>query len=204
METYGDIQTYVKQDQRLSGTDMDAFILSRANKNYLRRTRAMPWQQLLVESGSFTTTANVATYALPTNFFRLIPNSVRYSTTSGDNGMPLPDVPERNRVAWKSIDSTNDPSVCAIVGSGTSSSGKSMELLPTPSSGSSTVMFDYYCAVSSFSGTASTAQVPQILEVVAYDTIADVARYMRRTDEATEAMMQAKELYKEASRGLTI
>lgn len=203
MTTFGDLRTYVKADQRLNTTEQDSNILMWANKNYVRRSRAQPWQQLLVESGSFTTTADVSTYALASNFFRLVPNSVRYATTSGDAGMPLPDVPERNRVAWKSINGTNAPSVCAVVGSGTSSSGKSLELLPIPSSGSSTVYYEYYAAVTTFSSTASTAQIPQLMEVIAYDTIADVARYMSRSEEAAEARGIAKELYVEATRSLS-
>ena len=92
MTTAGDVITYVKNDQRITDTSLDATLLAWLNKNLVRRTRGREYPQLRVEGTTFQTTANVSTYATPTGFLRLVPNSVMYGYSTSSAGYLLPDV----------------------------------------------------------------------------------------------------------------
>ena len=200
MTTAGDVITYVKNDQRITDTSLDATLLAWLNKNLVRRTRGREYPQLRVEGTTFQTTANVSTYATPTGFLRLVPNSVMYGYSTSSAGYLLPDVNTDTAEAWKTLNPASDPAV-VTVSAGTNGT-KKLELLPVFTSGSQTVRYDYMAGVSTFTSTASTAQVPELLEVLAYDTIADYCRYQSRTDDAAAASQEASLLYRDANRGL--
>lgn len=201
MNTAGDAINYVKADQRINGTEQDTNLLAWLNKNWVRRTRGRQYSQLLVEGTTFTTTSGTYRYNLPSDFWRLVPNSVQYDVSSTYAGRPLPDVNLQAAEAWRLQDQSSTPSVCIVVGAGTASPSKRLELLPSFTEGSKVVSYDYIAQATTFASTASTAQVPQLLEVVAYDTIADYLRYIKADqNEITDARQQAEVLYREANR----
>lgn len=201
MNTAGDAISFVKTVGRITTQPNDTVLLSWLNKNLVSRTRSHQYPQLLVQGTTFVSTANVSTYALPSNFSRLVDNSVQYGVTSTYSGYKVPSVNFQAAEAWRQLDGATNPSVVLVVASGTNG-GKALELLPSFTQGGTSVSYDYIAAVSTFTGTNSTAQVPELLEVLAYDTIADYYNFESKFEEAGQFKQQANALAREANRYL--
>jgi hypothetical protein len=202
MQSGGEILTYVKQIVRETSTSLDTVLLAWLNKNLVQRTRGRGYAQLLVEATTFTTTAGTVNYAVPANFFKLVPNSVKYGIQAQGYYSLLPDVDMSAAEAWMMSGTGSDPQVCILVAGGTNSPTRQLQLLPPFSNSGQVCTYDYYAYASTFTSTASTMQVPELAEVLAYDVAADYAIYHKRFDEAEDYRKQAKGLYQQANRSL--
>jgi hypothetical protein len=186
MNTVADIISFVKANYRLSDTSLDSFITSQINSNYWARARLLPWRET-IKSGTFTTSTTTQYYATSSDFARLVPNSIRYGVDSSSQGVGLPEILFEQYEYYRSAQTAGDPQWATLTGA-SSGPGKRILLFPPFTNSGSAVTYDYYATPASMSS-ASTVPVAELCDVVAYDTLADVAGY--HSDDKRRAMYQA-------------
>lgn len=110
----------------------------------------------------------------------------------------IPDISTSQAEVWRGQMEMGYPVVCSVIGG--TGSGRALEFLPAFTEYGKVVCFDYFASQADFTSTSSVPPVSQILEVVAYDVIANFAAYLGRPEEAGDARAQARSLYIDANR----
>lgn len=195
------ILAFVKQEyQGLGGTSNDIYVLSLISKNYYQRSQLFPYKERIVQNAAFTTSSTNQTYALSSDFDRLVPDSVRYGVTSGTgssvppDGYYLPEVPFEQREFYRGAYTNSDPQWCTVVGS-TASNGRALYLFPQFTNSGSVVTYDYYTRASSL-GSSATLPIQSLGYVVAYDTLKDWAIHEKNQQRRDEYAAMAKESWR--------
>ncbi len=198
LSTLGTITDFVKNQYRVTSADtsLDTIITSFINKNLLRRQAMVGWKESMVSS-SFTCTANQSTYATSTDFLRLVPNSVRYGITATSTGRMLPELTGEEYQYYRQTTSSADPFFVFITDA-SSGSAKVVKLIPQFTNGSSVVSYDYYAKPTALTASSDALRVISLGEVVAYDSLVDLAMYQDDDKRAAYFQGQAKESWRGA------
>jgi hypothetical protein len=201
LSTLGDILTFVRENYKESDTSLNTVITGWVNKNLLRRQEMAGWRNSVVTGTTFACSAGVTTYATSSNFLRLVPNSVRYGVTSDDPGKPIPELTGEQYQYYRGAQSTSDPAFVTVIGASTGS-GKVLKLSPPFTNSSSVVTYDYVRTPTSLSATTDALNCIELGEVVAYDTLVDLAVYHKDSDGAALYREQAKQSWRGAFQSL--
>lgn len=201
MSSLADLRDGVKARYIITTSDLDSLIDVYINQAYRKYGRRFGWKQLYVENATLTLTAGTEKYNLPSAFWRINPDSVRYDVTSTDQGTKLPVVQYDGLAAYKLISSATQPYACAVV-DGSTGSLKAMEFAPAFTETNITVEYDYWASPTALSEDTDDPVVDDFEEVIIYDALVQLALYHGKPDQAQMFKMELREQLNVAIQGI--
>lgn len=173
--TRTEIISAVKLRYKQNTTELDTLIGSWVDESYRGITKQFSWKQLIVPDNSISLVAGTETYELEDDFWKIVPNSVRYypSTSATEPGCIMDEIKADQVGIYKAISNASTPRVWAL----TSGSGNipSITFLPSFSSQNAVVKYDYYSEPQEYD--ASDPSVEELSDFLVYDVLAKLAEY---------------------------
>lgn len=191
MASLTDLRDAIKNRYRLTNGDLNEIIDSYSNQAYRKYARRFGWAQTLVENFQITLTAGTEQYDLPSDFWRLNPNSVRYNVLSNDQGTKIRVLGMDELVTYKLLDQVSQPWGCAIV-SGTGQ-GRRLEFVPSFTDTNIIVELDYYRTPTELTEDVDDPTINEIQDVIIYDALVSLAMYHGKPEDAQMFRQELKE-----------
>lgn len=183
MSSLVDLRDAVKGRYRITQDDLDSLIDSYINQAYKKYGRRFGWHQLYTENAQLTLTAGDETYDLPSNFWRINPDSVRYDVTSTDPGTKLTVIGKDQLATYKLLDTASQPMAVSVV-AGASGSLRALEFVPAFTETSKVVEYDYWKTPTQLTEDANDPVVEEFEEVIVYDALVNLALYHSDKEQA--------------------
>jgi hypothetical protein len=202
MSSLADLRDGVKARYILTNSDLDNLIDTYINQAYRKYGRRFGWKQLYVENATLTLTAGTQTYNLPSAFWRINPDSIRYDyVSSSDPGNKLTLVQYDGLATYKLLAQASQPCACAVV-DGSTGSLKAMEFFPPFTDTNKTVRYDYWASPTALTEDADDPAVDDFEEVIIYDALVQLALYHNRTEQAQMFKGELREQLNVALQGI--
>lgn len=206
MTTYAEILAFVKRQRRINNADTqyDQLItddMNSAYETYCRKLQDLGHYNLRVVGTPLSITGGTQNYTLPTNFDRMIDESVQYQFASTAYGkVILPIVWGPDAEIWEAqTTAVYAPQACRIVTSTSTTTPPQLRLLPNFSESGGTVSFSYWKRPATLT-TGVTLEVTALADAVAWNCVSNSYDYFRDTngtDSQRRADMRARESYKQ-------
>lgn len=182
-ELISNIKTRYKQNT----TALDTLIGSWIDEGYRVIARKFPWKQL-IKSVTLPLTAGTEEYILPSDWFRMVPNSVLYyqdaSNVSPDYpGTPLLEIASNQVGYYSALVQFTWPTIYAITSSSTAPGRMNLYVGPPFSQTGSVLLYQYYYQPAAYGETAG--DVPEVSDYLMYYTLARLAGYFGKTEDMT-------------------
>jgi len=150
--------------------DFDSLTDSFINQALRKHGRRFRWKQLLVENAQLTLTTGTEQYALPSNFWQLVPGSVRWNVLSNSQGQPIKVVGIEGLEAYKTYNTQSSPYACAVV-SAASGGTKRLEFAPAFTQTNIVVEYDYFKTPTALAEDSDEPEIPELEEVLIYEAL---------------------------------
>lgn len=197
-----ELRTFVASRYRNTTDELNTVINSMINDQYQRLAKLRKWKQLIVKNATLTTAQDVLNYDLPADFWRFMPNSVRYDYISQQlPGTELYVISGDEVGVWRQSCQTLSPLVCAVQ-SGTSAP-KAMTLLPLFYEYGKVILYDYQKIPPSLVSDSDETLVKELDMAIAWGALKDLAIYSNNFEQAAVYDKQLKEEWRTAFQTLT-
>ncbi len=177
MTTLLEVVTFIKLQLRITSTSEDNWLEQSINHSQLRYARRKQWPQLRA-TGTFTVDATpTQSYALATDFDRLIDGGVRYYLNSNTQ-IFLDEVSQNDAELYRGLNSVTTPAACQVI-AGTTGATKKLQLLPTFTETGKVVEYGYLKKPATLSADADVLALPELDEAICFDVCSLYMDYIR-------------------------